>query len=105
MNDTLIVILILICIAIGAIWLQLFFSSRTNKWYGFILPMIAFLISIIYVLNIVDTGRLWNNLAMVVLTFFLTNIPTIVLLIIYFSCRDKLKRKAQLEKMEIQDFE
>jgi len=38
-------------------------------------------------------------------TLLLFNISTIILLAIYFGCREKLKRKAQLEKMNIQDLE
>ncbi|WP_243171854.1 hypothetical protein [Faecalispora jeddahensis] len=36
-------------------------------------------------------------------TFLLNNIPTIVLLGIYFGCREKMKLRAELEKMSIQD--
>ena len=37
--------------------------------------------------------------------FFLCNIPTIVLIGIYFACREKLRSKAALDKMTIQDLE
>jgi hypothetical protein len=38
-------------------------------------------------------------------TFLISNIPTIVLLGIYFGCREKMKLRSQLDKMNIQDLE
>ena len=35
--------------------------------------------------------------------FITANIPTIVLLAIYFACREKRKRRRELEKMKLQD--
>lgn len=37
--------------------------------------------------------------------FIITNIPTLVFLIIYFVCRGKFKKNFELEKMNIQDLE
>lgn len=39
----------------------------------------------------------------VLLMWLLSNIPTAVLLAIYFACRTKQRRKKQLDKMNIQD--
>ncbi|MEW9122090.1 MAG: hypothetical protein AB2421_05205 [Thermotaleaceae bacterium] len=38
-------------------------------------------------------------------TFLISNISTIILLGFYFSCREKLKIRSQLDKMNIQDLE
>jgi len=38
-------------------------------------------------------------------TFLISNIPTIVFLGIYFGCREKMKLRSQLDKMNIQDLE
>ncbi|MEG0728064.1 MAG: hypothetical protein RR420_00440 [Anaerovoracaceae bacterium] len=38
-------------------------------------------------------------------TFLLNNIPTIVLLGIYFGSREKIKIRSQLDKMNIQDLD
>lgn len=41
----------------------------------------------------------------VVPVFIITNIPTIIFITIYFSCREKLKNNKELEKMNIQDLD
>lgn len=35
--------------------------------------------------------------------FLVTNIPTLIFLAIYFACREKLKTRTELDKMNIQD--
>lgn len=102
MLNTTVVLSIVLIFTVGVI-LQLFLSKKSSKWLGLILPMITFAVSLLYVLNIMDTGSLWQNMMLIVSTLLLSNIPTIILLVIYFACREKLKRKAQLEKMSIQD--
>ena len=105
MYKTAIALLIVSLVAAGLIWLQLFLSKKSSKWFGLILPIITFVFSLLRVLGIMDTGSLWQNIILAVSTLLLLNIPTIVLLAIYFACREKLKKKAQLEKMNIQDLE
>ena len=105
MDRPIIVLLIVLIVAVGVLWLQFFLSKKSSKWLGLILPIITFAFSLLYVLNIMDTGSLWQNMILIVSTLLLSNIPTIILLAIYFACREKLKRKAQLEKMNIQDLE
>lgn len=104
MLNTTIVLLIVLIAAVGVI-LQLFLSKKSSKWLGLILPIITFAFSLLSLLNIVGTDNLWQNIILNVSTLLLSNIPTIILLAIYFACREKLKRKAQLEKMNIQDLE
>jgi hypothetical protein len=41
----------------------------------------------------------------VVSVFLLYNIPTIILLVTYFACREKQRRKTALDKMRMQDLE
>lgn len=36
-------------------------------------------------------------------TFLLSNIPTVVLVVIYLACREKIKRNRELDKMTLQD--
>ena len=38
-----------------------------------------------------------------VMTLILSNIPPLILLAIYFVCRERQKRNRQLDKMNIQD--
>lgn len=105
MTNVIFILLIVLLAAIGIIWLQLFLSKKTSKWSGLIIPIITFAFSFLYVSNIIDTGSLWQNIILIVSTLLLSNIPTIILVAIYFACREKLKRKAQIEKMNIQDLE
>lgn len=89
----------------GLIALQVFLSKRENKWPGLALPAIAFVLSLLYPLNMpvpldgVSAGFVFQMLAV----WLLANIPTIVFLAIYFGCHAKQSVNKQLEKMNIQD--
>lgn len=79
--------------------LQVFLSCRRRWWPGVILPVYTFICALFMVAVIWrGTGPLWLLAANVLLY----NIPTCVLLAIYFICR-RLRRKKQLDKMKIQD--
>jgi ABC-type dipeptide/oligopeptide/nickel transport system permease component len=94
---------VVLAAAAGVIWLQIFLSRQPGKWPGLILPALAFVLSWFPVFNIMDTGHPWQNVWLITSTLLLSNIPTIVLAIIYAALRKKYKRKAQLEKMSIHD--
>lgn len=96
---------IFLLIIVGAILLQIFLSRKINKWLGIILPSMTFIISFIFVFNIMNTPSIHQSFILSIITFFITNIPTSILIAIYFSCREKLKRNLQVEKMNIQDLE
>lgn len=127
---TLIVLLVfLLVFVVGGILLQIFLSKRQGKWPGLILPIISFLGSLLVILNyaafsaVITTGPMSEdgvliqeaqtvvqNIAIgdvvsIVLTFLLSNIPTAILLAIYFACRESIKRNKELERMNIQDLE
>jgi hypothetical protein len=89
----------------GIIILQIFLSKRENKWLGLILPMISFLFSIMSVFTvIVFFGKSSDqNIMQFIMLFLVYNIPTIILLVIYFACREKFKKKKEIDKMNIQD--
>lgn len=72
------------------IFLQIFLAKRENKWSGLILPVIAFLIGLIYPLNMVApaTGVTIGFWLQMVLIWLMGNIPTIVFLGIYFMVRN-----------------
>ncbi|NLX63969.1 MAG: hypothetical protein GX022_04235 [Clostridiaceae bacterium] len=97
-----IILLLILAIVIA---LQLFLSKKENKWLGLILPAIFFIYSLLMVFNIVvsDDMTAWDIFSMIGSAFLLTNIPTIILLGIYLACREKIKRNAELNKMNIQD--
>ncbi len=69
--------------------LQIFLAKRTGKWAGLVLPLIAFLIGLLYPLNMIVpadgvTLGFWLQMAVV---WLMGNIPTIVFLAIYFAVR------------------
>jgi len=86
----------------GVILLQIYLSKRESKWPGLLLPGISFLISFIYPLNMAIPA-VGGIVVALILGWLLANIPTAVLLAIYFACRGKQRRKKQLDKMSIQD--
>ncbi|NCB52887.1 MAG: hypothetical protein EOM54_13600 [Clostridia bacterium] len=98
-------IILFLLIIPAALLLQIFLSRRVCGWWGLILPIISFGVSLLYVLNIADTGSLWQNTVLIVSTMLLANIPTLIFLAIYFVCRGKIKRDVQIKKMNIQDLE
>ena len=104
MANMLMTMLLLLIFVVGGVFLQIFLSKSENKWYGLILPMITLLWSLVLVGNLVGFGETPLSLAMKLLSvFFLGNIPTIILLAIYFACRKGRKNKSDVEKMKIKD--
>lgn len=95
MINLLILLLIFVCI----ILLQIFLSRTESKIPGLVLPALCFLCSLIVPLNMIVA----NSAA--VLFWLIVNIPTIILLLVYFVCRQQYKKKNQIEKMKIQDLE
>ncbi|HJJ79424.1 MAG TPA: hypothetical protein O0X74_01435 [Methanocorpusculum sp.] len=91
----LIIALIVICVVI----LQIVLSRTKSKIPGLVLPALCFLFSLIVPLNMIAA----NSAA--VLFWLIVNIPTIILLLVYFVCRQQYKKKNQIEKMKIQDLE
>jgi hypothetical protein len=98
---------LVMALLVGGIFLQIFLSKKRSKWFGLILPTITFIYSLLMVSNIavfeaMKGGEIFMLLAS---TFLISNIPTIVLLGIYFGCREKIKLRSQLDKMNIQDLD
>ncbi|MBE6069285.1 MAG: hypothetical protein E7211_16585 [Clostridium lundense] len=133
MLKTAIIIIVLLLFLAGSIWLQVFLSKAKNKWLGLIIPLICFIFSIITILSlsmytstgitsvtetidgVVVTGKtitsqsekpsMISMLATVMPVFLISNIPTIIFLAIYFACREKLKLRNELDKMNVQDLQ
>ena len=95
MINLLILLLIFVCVVL----LQIFLSRTESKIPGLVLPALFFLFSLIVPLNMIVA----NSAA--VLFWLIVNIPTIILLLVYFVCRQQYKKKNQIEKMKIQDLE
>ena len=121
MTRTLFSLIIFLIIIIGMTVLQIFMSKKQNKWLGLILPAITVFFSIIAVLGISSYTTLTEQSGKVILNtvqipkisvlltalyvFVLYNIPTAILLGIYYACRENIKKNKEMEKMSIQDLE
>jgi len=128
MQRTSIAIIVFLLILTGSIWLQIFLSKKNNKWLGLIIPLICFLFSIMTVLSLSmytvnsvsetidgvvvthqtsqsDKPSMISMIATVLPVFLISNIPTLLFLAIYFACREKLKLRNEMDKMNIQDLE
>lgn len=123
-------ILILLIVGVGAILLQIYLSKQSKKWFGLMLPALSFIASLMLVISIIayknigistqsysndgtivsfeieDTRSDFNTVVrQVVTTFLISNVFTVVLIVIYIACRGKRKRRLEIEKMQIQDLE
>ena len=87
---------------VGGILLQIFLSRREGKWPGLILPILSFLYSLVMALSAVayNGGIPWGP---ILASLVLGNIPTVILLAIYFACREKFRKRSELDKMNISD--
>lgn len=87
----------------GGICLQIFLSRRESRWPGLALPLLTFLFALLLGLNLRDTGGVFRNVLTVFVTLLAGNIPTLVLLAVYWAAREKRRVKSQLDKMKIDD--
>ena len=88
---------------VGGDRLQIFLSRRESRWPGLVLPLLTFLCSLLGPLNVADTGSVSRNVLLVAVTLLAGNIPTLVLLAIYWAAREKYRVRDQMEKMGKQD--
>ena len=99
-------IFIFIGISAIGIALQVYLSKRDSKYMGLILPIISLIISLAIVMgqatyDYIGTDSI--NIIDLFASFLISNIPTIVLLFIYFGIREKIKTRKQIDKMNIKD--
>ena len=87
---------------IGLVVLQVFLSKRESKWPGLILPLLSFLYSLLMVCSAVayNGGIPWGA---ILASLVLGNIPTVILLAIYAACRERFRKRSELDKMNIKD--
>jgi hypothetical protein len=82
----------LFCIVLGVgflaalAFLQVLLSSRQNKWFGVFIPALWFLGTIIPL-----AGNAMKLVGTTIGLFILLNVPTIIYLLIFFACREKVK--------------
>ena len=97
-------IVIVIVLMALAVALQMYLSRKPARWPGLVLPIIAFLFSLLYLLNMADFGGDRGALiAQLLLVWLLANIPTSIFLAIYFAARGRLRRAREFERMDAQD--
>lgn len=101
--------LITLAVLVGIVFLQIFLSKQKSRWPGLILPAISFCIGLLFPLNMVmpPEGVTGSFIVEMIAAFLLANIPTIILILLYFwpRLREKKRHKKQLEKMNIQDLQ
>ena len=96
-------LVLLLVFAVGGICLQIFLSRRESRWPGLVLPLLTFLYALLLVLNLRDTGSVSRNVLTVIVTLLVGNIPTLVLLAVYWAAREKRRVRRQMDKMKIDD--
>mgnify|MGYP006926462490 CR=1 FL=1 len=93
---------ILLLVSAGVITLEVYLSRRESKVPGLVLGEL-FVLPNVAAVAFFGAETLAAGCLNVILRVFLTLLPTIVLLVIYFLCRRGMNRKKQIEKMNIQD--
>lgn len=103
--NVLITLFVFIIVITGTIVLQVFLSRKQNKWLGLILPFTCLFISLSAILGVAAFSSMPSVMITVISVFLLYNIPTVILVAIYYACREKLRRAKEINKMNIQDLE
>lgn len=100
-------ILALLAILAGLLVLEFVLAKQQSRWPGLVLPAISFCLALLNVFSIayIEGMTTWDLVALIGSTFLLSNVPTLVFLAIYFTCRAKFKRRRELDKMSAQDLE
>ena len=97
-----IVLVFVLALLVGGVFLQIFLSKRESRWPGLILPLLSFLYSLMMACSAVayNGGIPWGA---ILASLILGNIPTVILLAIYAACREKFRKRSELDKMNIKD--
>ncbi|MCD8127583.1 MAG: hypothetical protein LUD82_09130 [Clostridiales bacterium] len=101
-------LVLFLIIVVGSIALQFFLSRRESRVPGLVLPALTLLGALVSSLVTAAgmIGVTWlEALVGVAVPFLVGNIPTIVLLGIYFGYREKFRQKKMMDRMHIQDLE
>lgn len=101
-KTTIMLFIFLLVFVAGGVLLQIFLSRREGRWPGLVLPVLSFLYSLVMAFNAVgyNGGIPWGP---ILASLILGNIPTVILLAIYFACREKLRKRSELDNMHISD--
>lgn len=97
-------LILIILLIVGAVLLEMYLARKPGRWPGLVLPILSFLTSLLYPLNMVNLGGDTATLiAQILLVWLLANIPTAILLAIYFAARRRIGRSRAQDKMRAQD--
>ena len=100
-------ILLMVVLAAGAIALEIWIVKKGGKYTGFVLPGLTLLLSFLF-LYLFTSGSMADAGGYIV-TFLVLNIPTLILLLIYYAAFKEQKEKehdkneSELESMRIKD--
>ena len=103
MQRTLFALVVLLLFLAGIVLLQIFLSGRERRWPGLVLPGITFLYSVLALLSVAAMGSVVEMVVAILVVAVLYNIPTLILLAIYFACRGKRRKRGELNRMKIED--
>lgn len=100
-------LLLVATVFVGLLFLQRALAKTASRWPGLVLPVLALLGSFLVPLSfaVPPAGLTVGIVAALFFSWLLANIPTLALLAIYFVCRQKLHRRTQLNRMNIQDLD
>lgn len=95
----------IIILIFGPIILQFYLSGLPNKKFGLILPSLSFIFSIICVMSIAfPANATISHILVTILSYmFIMNIPTIILMCIYWISRHRINKQSEMDKMNIKD--
>ena len=103
MRNMMVLLVVLLVVLVGGILLQIFLSRRERRWPGLVLPGITFLHSLIMVLNAAAFVSMARAILAATMVFLISNIPTAVLLAIYVACRERRRKRGEMDRMRIGD--
>ncbi|WP_024620405.1 hypothetical protein [Metaclostridioides mangenotii] len=93
-----------IILIFGVAYFQSILSSKSNKYLGLIFPLITFIGSIVLAFMTISIINFsFIDIFSLSLTFIMINIPSIVLLVIYYLGRKDIVRNKELDKMNLLD--
>ena len=102
LRTSIVLMVVFLVFIVGGVLLEIFLARRESKWPGLVLPVLTLLYSLAMACNVAAIGDSfpWGALLG---TLVVGNIPTVVLLAIYVACREKQRKRSELDKMEIDD--
>ena len=102
MRNVAMLLAFLLVFAVGGVLLQIFLSRQESKWPGLVLPLLTFLYALLMACSAVAYSEkiIWGP---ILTSLILGNIPTVILLAIYAACREKRRKRGELDKMQIKD--